>query len=80
MKVMVIEIKHYQLKNILKIPYFKDIINDLRKSDTQKTQLKIAINFMFFNDNDEERVMHSKSDDIEITTNYKTKNFSITSF
>ena len=27
---------------------------------------------MFFNDNDEERVMHSKSDDIEITTNYKT--------
>ena len=75
MKVMVIEIKHYQLKNILKIPYFKDIINDLRKSDTQKTQLKIAINFMFFNDNDEERVMHSKSDDIEITTNYKTKNF-----
>ena len=68
MKVMVIEIKHYQLKNILiKLgPYLKDIINDLKKSDTWKIQLTIAINFISSKDNDKERVMHSKSDNIEI--------------
>ena len=40
-------------------PYLKDIINDLRKSDTWKIQLTIAINFVSSKDNDEERVMHS---------------------
>ena len=39
-------------------PYLKDIINDLRTSDTLK-------------DNDEERDMHSKSDNIEIMMNDK---------
>ena len=33
-------------------------MNDLKKSDTQKIQLTIAINFMSSKDNDEERVMH----------------------
>ena len=47
-------------------PYLKDIINNLNKSDTWKTQLAIAINFMASKDTEEERVMHSKGDNIEI--------------
>ena len=34
-----------------------------------KIQLTIAINFISSKDNDEERVMHSKSDNIEIMIN-----------
>ena len=42
-------------------PYFKDIINDLKKSGTWKIQLTTAINFIFSRDDkDEERVIHSK--------------------
>ena len=52
-------------------PYLKDIIKDLKKSDTWKNQLKIAINFISSKDNDEERVMHSKSGNIEIMINSK---------
>ena len=33
--------------------YLKDIINDLKKSDTWKIQLTIAINFISSRDNDE---------------------------
>ena len=47
-------------------PYLKDIINNLKKSDTWKIQLTIANNFISSIDNDEEHVMHSKSDNIEI--------------
>ena len=50
-------------------PYLKDIINNLKKSDTWKIQLTIANNFISSIDNDEERVMHSKSDNIEIMIN-----------
>ena len=50
-------------------PYLKDIINNLKKSDTSKIQLTIANNFISSIDNDEERVMHSKSDNIEIMIN-----------
>ena len=46
--------------------YLKDIIINLKKSDTWKIQLTIANNFISSIDNDEERVMHSKSDNIEI--------------
>ena len=46
--------------------YLKDIINNLKKSDTWKTQLTIANNFISPIDNDDQRVMHSKSDNIEI--------------
>ena len=42
MKVTAIEIKLYQLKNILEYPYLKDIINYLKKSGTWKIQLTIA--------------------------------------
>ena len=38
----------------------------MKKSDTWRIQLTIAINFIFSKDTDEERVMHSKSDNIEI--------------
>ena len=74
MKVMVIEIKHYQFENILikfKRPYLKDVIYNLKKSYTQKILLTIAINFISSKDNDEERLNHSKSDKIEIMINDK---------
>ena len=50
-------------------PYLKDIINNLKKSDTWKIQLTIANNFIYFADNDEERVTHSKSNNIELMLN-----------
>ena len=39
-------------------PYLKDIINNLKKSDTWKIQLTIANNFISSIDNDEECVIH----------------------
>ena len=75
MKITVIEIKHYQLivlvknlnKTILNLrPYLKDIINNPKKSDTQKIQLTIANNFTSSEDNDEEHLMHSKSNNTEV--------------
>ena len=51
-------------------PYLKDIINNFKKSDTWKIQLTIAINFIFSKDhNNQERLMHSESDNIEIIIN-----------
>ena len=51
-------------------PYLKDIINDLKKSDTWKIQLEITINFISSkDDNIEEREIHSKSDNIEAMVN-----------
>ena len=47
----------------------KDIINNLNKSDTWKIELTMEINFVSFKDTDEEQVMHSKSDNIEIVIN-----------
>ena len=48
------------------MPYLTDIINDLRKFETWKIQLAIIINIISSKDNnDEERVMHSKCDNIE---------------
>ena len=41
-------------------------MNNLKKIDTWKTQLIIAINFNSPNDNDEEHAMHTMSDNIEI--------------
>ena len=41
-------------------------MNNLKKSDTQKIQLTIANNLISSIDNDEEHVVHSKSDNIEI--------------
>ena len=47
----------------------KNITNNLKKSDTLKIQLTIAINFISSVDNNEEHVMHSKSHNIEIMIN-----------
>ena len=48
-------------------PYLKGVINNLKKSGPWKIQLTITINFVSSeDDNDEESVMHSKSDNIEI--------------
>ena len=49
----------------------KDIINNLKNSDTWQTQLAIAIKFISSEDNGEKRAMHSKSDNIEIMNNDK---------
>ena len=50
-------------------PYLKDIINNLKKSDIWKVQLTIANNFISSIDYHEERVIHWKSDNIEIMIN-----------
>ena len=50
-------------------PYLKDIIKNLKKSDTWKIQSAIANNFISFIDDDKGRVMHSKSGSIEIMIN-----------
>ena len=52
-------------------PYLKGIINNLKKSDAWKIQLTIANNSIFSIDNDEQRLMHSKSGSIEIMINYE---------
>ena len=52
-------------------PYLKDLINNLRKSETWKTQLTISCNFISSKDIDEEYVIHLKSDNIEILTHDK---------
>ena len=50
-------------------PYLKGIINNLKKYDMWKIQLTIAINFISSKDNGENRVMHLKSNNIEIMVN-----------
>ena len=50
--------------------YLKDM-NNLQKSDAWTVQLKVAINFISSKDIDEERVMHSKSNNIEIISHDK---------
>ena len=67
---MAIQIKHYHVKNILiKLTYLNYIINSLKKSDKWEIQLTIANNFISSIDTDEERVVHSESDNIEIIMN-----------
>ena len=46
--------------------YLRDIINDLKKSDTSEIQLAITDKFISSLDNDEEGIMHLKSAKIEI--------------
>ena len=63
-------------------PYLKDIISNLKKYDTWKIPLTIAINFTFSKDNGKESVMHSQNDKIVIMINGKPNEvtFSIISF
>ena len=62
-KVMVIKILSVE-EYLDKIrPCLRDITNDLKQSHTWKIQLTITINSVFSKyNNDEDRVMHSKSD------------------
>ena len=54
-------------------PYLENIINGLKKSDTWEIQLTIRISFISSKyDNNEEHVMYSKSDNIEIMISYVT--------
>ena len=46
-------------------PYLKDIISNLKKSDTWKIHLTAAIDFISCKDTDEECVIYSKSNNIE---------------
>ena len=50
-------------------PSVKDIMNNLKESDTWKIQFSMGINFISSIDNDKEHIMHSKSDNIEIMIN-----------
>ena len=74
MKVTMVEKKTRSIEEYLSNirPYLKNIII---KSDTWKPQLTIAINFISFKGNDEERAMHSKSDNKEIMINDKADGF-----
>ena len=61
------------MKNILiKLTYLNYIINSLKKSDKWEIQLTIANNFISSIDTDEERVVHSESDNIEIIMNVES--------
>ena len=49
-------------------PYLKDIIIDLQSSDIWEIELTIAINFISSEDTEEERVIHSISDNRKFTS------------
>ena len=49
----------------------KDIINNFKKSDTWEIHLILAVNFVSCKDNNEECVIHSKSDKTENMSNHK---------
>ena len=67
-KLMLIKIRHYQSKNTVKklSHTSKNIGNNVKNSNTWKTQLTISTNFMFFKDTDRKCVIHSKSDNMEV--------------
>ena len=52
-------------------PYLEDIKNNIKKYDTWKTQLTLSIKFMSSKDTDEELLIHSRNDNIEIMINNK---------
>ena len=58
-------------ENFEKIKQFLKDVNYLRKHDARKIQLTIAINFISSKDTSAERVIHSKSDEIEIMVDDK---------
>ena len=48
-------------------PCLRNLVNGLKQSDTWKIQLTTAINFISSEDNNEQNhIMHSRSDNIEI--------------
>ena len=62
-------VKEYlnKIRPLLKfLRFVKDIMYNLKRSDTWKIELTKTINFMSSIDNNEKLVMHSRSDNIEI--------------
>ena len=49
-------------------PYMRNIIVDFQNSDTWKIQVTIATNFIYSKEAEEECVMHSRSDNIKLTS------------
>ena len=47
-------------------PYLLDMIKNFKKSDEQKIQLTMKPEFMSSKDSNEKRILHTKSDGIEI--------------
>ena len=64
-KVTVVEIKHYQLKNVLSKLEYSNLKNNLKKSGTWKIQLTIASKVISPIDNNEQCVMYSRSENRE---------------
>ena len=60
--------KNLSIKEYIDIirPYLSDIINNHKTQGEWKIHLTIAIKFIFSKDSNETRIMHSKSDNIEI--------------
>ena len=52
-------------------PYLKDIINNIKRPDTWKIQLRIAITFISSKNTDQECGMNSSSDNIVINNEAK---------
>ena len=72
MKVIVIKIETYHLMNIYFTYeyelYLRNIIINLQISDIWKIQLTIATNFIISKDDEEERVMYSRSRNVKFTS------------
>ena len=49
-------------------PYMRNIIVDFQNSDTWKIQVTIATNFIYSKEAEEECVMHSRNNNIELTS------------
>ena len=60
--------KNLSIKEYIDIirPYLSDIINNYKTQGEWKIHLTMAINFISSKDSDETRIMHTKSDNIEI--------------
>ena len=53
-------------------PYLSEMIIDYKTQGEWKTQVTMSINFISFNDSDETRNLHTKSDSIETMMSNKT--------
>ena len=72
MKVMMTKIKPLIREYLFGIkPYLQDIMNNIKISYTWKIQLAITTSFISSENIDEERVIYTKRDNIEITNHEK---------
>ena len=72
-KVIKIEIKFYQFDYFDEIkPYLSDIINDHKTKGEWKIHLTKAIRFFSSKDSKKTRIMHSKSDNIQVMMGNET--------